>query len=238
MKARTVVALLATLTNAACIDFVEPVFPPTGPAAFSAEVHLLTGGVASVRAHLVPGINTQHLWRPVVPDTLRINNVSISSSRIQADNQRDYNADVTVDAGNTGVVRIQPPGVAGLTPPVVVQLPIVQRADPDTVRFLVLAPFELHVRVPPGMAIDSANVSRSWLVEITDGKKTFRVGADGAPPGTIIIPREFQPLDRVGISTATLFVFESRRVDQPSGDYIAAYSLDTRVRWTILTFVN
>jgi hypothetical protein len=236
MRVRTVVVLLAVLANTACIDFVEPVFPPTGPAVFSASAIIFTDGTAGVQAHLIPGIDTNHLWRAVAPDTLRVDTAAIPSSSIQADNQRDYNGTVTVNAVRTGVVRIQLPGVVGLAPPPVMSFPLVQGADPDTVQFTISAPFLLHVRVPPNFATDFATVSRSWLIEISDGKRSFRLGGDGPPPATITVPVEYQPLAQPGISTATLSVFESRRVDQP--DYIAVYSLSTRVRWFVRTFTN
>ncbi len=238
MNARNAVVLFAMLANTACIDFVEPVFPPSGAVLFSASADVLPDGSVNVRAHLTPGSDMNHAWRMVSPDSLRINAAPLSSSNIAADNQRDYIGSVTVDAKNSGFLRFQPPTVVGVTPPAVLALAIPQQADRDTVRFSFAAPFILHVRLPQSFAIDSATVSRTWLIEISDGAKAFRLGGDGPPPATITVPPEYQPLDKAGTTTATLLAFETRRVDQPSGDYIAVYSIATRIRWIVQTLVK
>jgi hypothetical protein len=72
---------------------------------------------------------------------------------------------------------------------------------------------------------------RQWFLTIAGDSTTFRLGGDGLPPDTILVPARWIP---PGDSLAVRLIFsQSASVTPPPGDYVGIFALDTRLFWTV-----
>jgi hypothetical protein len=219
-----------------CLEFVAPELAGSrGGAVLQGAVRLLGNDSVRIEAHLTPGVDAAKTdFRVVSPDTLYVNDQVVPSSGVLANQERDYIATVATDTATlrrTGIV-IRSPGVSGVVaPPPVFRFPSIQRVGSDTVPFTRGEDVRLPIRVlrPAGLA---SNIAQDWRVELVSADQVFRLGGNGQPPESILLPAAYVPSSGANVQ-ATLFFSEILQQRVPPGDYVATLALDARVQWVL-----
>ncbi|MGH7505043.1 MAG: hypothetical protein ACRELX_05315 [Longimicrobiales bacterium] len=228
-------ALIAAALTAAggCIDFVEPDLPQRGaPAVVQAFLRAAGDGTLVVEATLAPGLDEDGFRRSVLRETLLVADSAIAPSEVARNGTRSYAAKWTAnDVVPEGVVRFEAPLIADVASPPSLSWPGIRRLDGDTV---VLKPGEaLGLRIATGGIEDPVPELRQWMLQLSGEDGAFRIGADGFPPDTIVVPARWLPAPDSGRITARLSYTRSGTVRPVPGDYVGLLLLDLRLNWTI-----
>jgi hypothetical protein len=221
---------LASLCLAGCLDFVEPDLPDRGaPAVLQLTIRLLETDTTSVEARLVPGLDEAGVPRRVTDSQLRVLGRGIEPAGTSSAGTRSYlEAWPGSVAAAAGAIEASGPGMEGLASPMI-RWYAMRRPGPASVSFDPGADLRLTVDVIDGVAEPEPEI-RWWFLTLSDSAGAFRLGGDGVPPDTILVPARWVPS---GDSVAALLIYEqSARIDA-AGDYVGLVSLDARVSWVI-----
>ena len=225
--------LAGCLAALACIDFVDPNIPDAGGAAVISAIAVFSDrGTADVRATLNPGLDVTGVRRPVADPGLLVNDTVILPDRIQRDGDHLYEALYAFDpATETVTVQFLAPSVAGLAAPrPSASLSGVRRIGPDTLRMVSGSDLLLRLTTEPGTSAP-APLSRQWFLTLAAATTEFRLGGNGPPPDTILIPARFIP---AGDSLEVRLIYQQlAEAEPPPGDYIGIFTFDVRLFWTV-----
>ncbi len=217
----------------ACIDFVEPNIPDAGgPAILSATAVISDRGTVDVGAMLDPGLDHLGVRRQVPEAGLEAYNATIEPDRVQRDGRRFYEAgfefDPAVDIQTVVFLAPVVPGIAAPRPGA--HLFGIRRLGPDTLRLVSGADLLLAVTAEPGTTTPAPDI-RQWFLNLGSATDEVRLGGNGPPPDTMIIPTRFIPM---GDSLEVRLIYQqSVDVRGAPGDYIGLFVLDSRVFWTV-----
>jgi hypothetical protein len=230
---RTGAVAVVAAAFAACIDFVDPNIPDAGgPAVISATSVISERGTIDVRAVLNPGLDLAGIRR-IVPDPgLAVNDTVIAPDRIQRDGDRIYQSLFAFDVATGRVaVRFLAPPVPGIAaPPPTAHLVGIRRMGPDTLRIASGSDLLIRLAREPGTS-EPEPLSRQWFLTLAADTAEFRLGGNGPPPDTILVPARFIP---AGDSLEVRLIYQQLAEAQaPPGDYVGVFTLDTRLFWTV-----
>ena len=72
---------------------------------------------------------------------------------------------------------------------------------------------------------------RWWFLTLWDTAGAFRLGGDGAPPDTIVVPARWVP---AGDSVTALLIYQqSGRIESLAEQYVGLFALDARASWVV-----
>lgn len=226
-------SLASCMAVLACIDFVDPNIPDAGGAAVISAIAVFSDrGTADVRATFNPGLDVTGVRRPVADPGLLVNDTVIQPDRIQRDGDRLYEALYPFDpATETVTVEFLAPAVAGIAASrPAASLSGVRRIGPDTLRMVSGSDLLLRLTAEPGTSAP-APLSRQWFLTLAAATTEFRLGGNGPPPDTILIPARFIP---AGDSLEVRLIYQQLvEAEPPPGDYIGIFTFDVRLFWTV-----
>jgi hypothetical protein len=229
---RALIGILLGAATSACIDFVEPDLPFRGqPPFFQGVLRVWADGRAGADGVLSPGYDDDAVLRDVLRETVRAMNRAVHPMTVGDEGTRTYNERWgTTRDSVAGTLVFEAPLLAGeLTPPRFRWEGITTPQD-DTLEVGVGA--DLLLVVDAGTAEDPAPDTRQWLLTLSGATGALRIGADGVPPDTLLVPARFLPAPRDGIVDATLSYTRSLAVPQPAA-YTGILALDARVEWAV-----
>ena len=224
-------ALVASL--GACIDFVEPDLPERGaPAVVQATLRAGDDGSLAVEALLTPGLDEDGFRRTLLREALIVADTAIAPIDVARNGTRSYVAAFATAFAPEGEIRFEAPVVraVGAAPPSVAWSGI-RALDDDTVR--VSIGDDLVLRITTEGAEDPRPELRQWQVQLTAAERSFRLGGDGVPPDTIVVPARWLPPPDEGHIAARLSYTRSAEIRRSPGDYVGLVLLDVRLNWTV-----
>jgi len=220
---------LASLCLAGCLDFVEPDLPERGaPAVLQLTIRLLEN-TTNIEARLVPGLDEAGVPRHVTDPRLRVLGREIEPAGTSSAGTRAYSEvwpGGGADAG--GPVEASGPAMEGLAAPAI-HWYAMRRPGPASVTLDPGADLRLTVEVIDGVAEPEPEI-RWWFLTLSDTAGAFRLGGDGVPPDTIVVPARWVP---AGDSIAALLIYDQSTRTGETSDYVGLVSLDVRVSWLI-----
>jgi hypothetical protein len=223
--------IAALLAVAGCIDFVEPELPERGaPAVLQLTVRFLATGTTEVDGRLVPGLDEAGVPRRVTDARLRVLGHELEPDATTSAGTRVYRADWPGGAADAaGPITARGPGVEGLAAPGI-RWYALHHDGPASLTLAADSDLRLTVAVTAGVAEPEPDI-RWWFLTLSDSTRVFRLGADGAPPDTILVPARWVP---AGDSlSAALSYQQSARIESQSEHYVGLFTLDTRVSWVV-----
>ncbi len=228
---RALSATLVAWQAAGCIDFVEPELPDRGaPAVAQLTVVVSDSGALFLTGEVAPGIAASGLRRALLDDGVRAGGLVLPPTDTTLGGGRRYNVRRNVDpALVASVIEIQAPRVSSTAAAPTVRWPGLRRVDANTVARVAAGELRLHV-ASTGTAAGTAPEIRQWFLTLFGDRGTFRLGADGPPPDTLVIPARWVP--EGPFVRVRLIYQQSGRV---SGDaqYVGLMVLDVRLHWTV-----
>jgi len=222
---------LASLCAAGCIDFVEPELPARGaPAVLELTLRLLETDTTQVEGRLVPGLDEAGVPRRVMDAQLHAIGRGIEPAATAKSGTRVYRTDWPGGAADAaGPIEARGPAVEGLLSPGI-RWYAMRRSGPAAVALEAAADLRLTVEVIAGSAEPAPEI-RWWFLTLSDTAGAFRLGGDGPPPDTIVVPARWVP---AGDSISALLLYQqSTSIGSPDGKYIGLFSLDSRVFWVV-----
>jgi len=229
---RALIRLAALLALAGCIDFVEPELPGRGaPAVLQLIVRLRELSEVEVEGRLVPGLDEGGIRRRLADERIRVMGREFGPDSTSKTGTRVYRASWTASgAGFAGAIEARGPGLAGLDSAPGFRWYTLRRRGPAEVALGPSADLPLPVDLDPGAAQPEPEI-RQWFLMLAGAGQVFRLGADGPPPSTILVPAHWVP---AGDSVAVMLIYQqSSEVEMPPGGYIGLLTLDTRISWTV-----
>ncbi len=223
--------IVASLGVAGCIDFVEPDLPERGaPAVVQLTVRLLETGTTQVDGRLVPGLDNAGVPRRVTDARFRVLGREVEPDSTTKSGTRVYRTDWPgAEADAAGAIEARGPGMEGLTSPSI-RWYALRRDGPAFVARAPDADLSLTLDVTGGTAEPEPEI-RWWFLTLSDTAGAFRLGGDGAPPDTIVVPARWVP---AGDSVAALLIYQqSARIESLAEQYVGLFTLDARVSWVI-----
>jgi hypothetical protein len=224
-------ALTLASLCAGCIDFIEPDLPARGaPAVLELTVRLLETDTTQVEGRLVPGLDEAGVPRRITDERLRVLGRGIEPAAVAKNGTRVYRTDwpgAAADAADA--IEARGPVVEGLLSPGIRWYGM-RRSGPASVPLDTTADLRLTVEVITGSAEPDPEI-RWWFLTLSDTTGAFRLGGDGAPPDTIVVPARWVPK---GDSISALLLYQqSTTIEGPDGEYVGLFSLDSRVSWVV-----
>lgn len=226
------IRLAALLALGGCIDFVEPELPERGaPAVLQLAVRLRDMAGVEVEGRLVPGLDEAGIRRRLEDERVHVMGRDLGPDSTSGTGTRVYRAGWSAGvAGTAGPIEARAPRVAGLGPAPGLRWYALQRDGPAELALAPGADLPLAVVLSPGVPDPEPDI-RQWFLTLTSGGQVFRLSSDGPPPATILVPAHWVP---EGDSVAASLIYQqSAKVEMPAGGYIALFSLDARVSWTV-----
>ena len=225
-------ALVLTLApTAGCLDFVDPVLPSRGAAAVAtASVNVTDRGDVEFVLRLLPGLDSAGVPRDVASGTVRLLGRAIEPDTVTL-REWIYHATFRMDPVQlAGPIIFEAPAVRGVAAPPTFRWYGARRIDPDTLilqagRDMTLV-LDADIGTPGPMP-----TQRQWIMTLASTGGVFRLGADGIPPDTVIVPARWIPAG--DIVRVHLIWVQSADIRPPPGDYIGLVTLDARVSWTV-----
>lgn len=228
--------LLVALTSAGCLDFAEPDLPDIGaPAILEANISLRADGTFVVNADLTPGLTLDALTRsfPQGDSIVVYGNVIRPHTTTPAE-RRMYNF------GDTAAAKLfQQP--LTLEAPLIrdvqaVPRPIIwrtsRRAGPDSI--VVRRGNDLVLPVGRTGTTHSISPQREeWILFLTTESQTYRIGANGPPPDSIVVPARWIPNPTNGKVRLLLWHSMNTMLREFPGDYILSLSALIEVGWNL-----
>ena len=224
-------ALIASLVAVAgCIDFVEPELPERGaPAVLQLAVRLLETGMTEVDGRLVPGLDEAGVPRRVTDERLRVLGRDLDPVSTEGAGVREYRAEWPDTASAASAIEARGPGLAGLTAPGI-RWYAMRHDGPTSLTYEAGSDLALTVDVRPGTAEPEPDI-RFWFLTLSDSTSVFRLGADGAPPDTILVPARWVP---TGDSVSAVLLYQqTARIETAAESYIGLITLDARIAWVL-----
>ena len=215
-----------------CLDFVEPELPERGaPAVLQLAVRLREMNEVEVEGRLVPGLDEAGIRRRLADERVRVMGRELSPDSTSVTGTRVYRAAWAAGSAETaGPIEARGPGMADLGSAPEFRWFALQREGAAELALEAGADLPLTVALSRGEADPEPGI-RQWFLTLASGDEVFRLSADGPPPATILVPAHWVP---GGDSVAVSLIYQqASRVEMPSGAYIALFSLDTRVSWTV-----
>lgn len=257
--ARVLVAALVLL-SAGCIDFLAPKGQAGNtPTRLDVVLHLarnptlscpgcitseytriptpaVTGPdttVAWLEGTLDPGTDLSGETRTVLDGAPRVLGVSVAPADTTALGRRHYASRWTLPGDSVGPVVLEAPRVAALSPPdPVVHWSVPWSQSADTVRLAPGQDLPLVLTVRPDTASRPAPNFENWQVEVS-GTRGFRIGADGPPPDTLVIPARFLPPSPDSTLVARMSIVEGI-TPAPGQNYQIVFALSVALAWIIV----
>lgn len=227
--------VVVALCAAGCIDFVEPDLPLRGaPAVIDATIRIFDTGRLEVSGTLAPGLDDGGLLRMLTRDLLHAAGFDVAVTDVAANGSRVYALERAVPQDIVArEIVIRAPAVEGVSAPPTAHWHTARRLDPDTMQIAIDE--DLHLRVESTLGgFDPPVDIRQWFLTLDGGDDEFRLSANGPPPDTIIVPPRWLPAAPGGSIEARLTYFQSARIGDIDADYIALFTLDTRLRWVLI----
>lgn len=229
---RALIGVALAAAAGACIDFVEPDLPFRGqPALFQGVLRVWDDGRVAADGSLTPGFDDDAVPRDVRRETLRALNRVVAPAAVAEDGRRTYMEQWTTTRDSVaGTLVFEAPLLAGGAPPPGFRWAGIGTPQGDTLT--VAAGADLTLVVETGPVEEPAPSTRQWLLSLSGSSGTLRIGADGVPPDTLLVPARFLPLPNAGFFAATLSYTRSLAVAQPS-EYTGIVTLDARIEWVV-----
>jgi hypothetical protein len=223
---------MLTAAAGACIDFVEPELPFRGaPPHFEGVLRVWNDGSAGADGALTPGYDDYAVLRVIERETLRALNRAVPPTTVTADGTRVYNDRWTTTRDSVaGMLVFEAPPVAGVTSRPGFRWSGIATPQDDTLTLSAGA--DLALVVETATLEDPEPTTRQWLLSLAGATGTLRIGADGIPPDTLLVPARFLPEPDGGHFAATLSYTRALGSAQPS-DYTGVVTLDARIRWIV-----
>jgi hypothetical protein len=223
--------IIASLGVAGCIDFVEPDLPERGaPAVVQLTLRLLETGTTEVDGRLVPGLDDAGVPRRVTDARFRVLGRDLAPDSTLKSGTRVYRTDWPGGATDAaGAIEARGPDMEGLSSPAI-RWYALRRGGSASVAREAGTDLQLTVDVTEGTATPEPEI-RWWFLTLSDTAGAFRLGGDGAPPDTIVVPARWVP---AGDSVAALLIYQqSARIESLSERYVGLFTLDARVSWVV-----
>ncbi len=214
-----------------CLDFADPILPSRGAAAVaSARVSVTNQGSVELSLHLLPGLDSAGVPRDVSSRHARLLDRTVEPDSVTR-REWIYHAMWMTEPGNViGPIVFEAPTVRNVAAPPSIVWYGVRRIDPDTLHLDAGADLRLRLDANAGASQPSPS-QRQWVVTLATDNGVFRLGADGVPPDTILVPsRWIPPGDPLRVQ---MIWTQTADIRQPPGDYIGLVTLDARVSWTV-----
>lgn len=233
---KRLIPLLVALASAGCLDFAEPDLPDIGaPAILEANISLRADGTFVVNANLVPGLTVDALTRSFPQgDSIVVYGHAIKPHTTTAAERRMYNfgdsagarlfdRPLTLEAPMVEDVRAIPRPISWRT---------ARRAGPDTV----VARRGDDLVLPVGRTGTAHSITpqrEEWILFLTTESQTYRVGANGPPPDSIVVPARWIPTPTNGKVRLLLWHSLNTTLREFPGDYILNLSALVEVGWNL-----
>ena len=218
---------------AACIDFIEPDLPARGaPAVIEATLRLFDDSTLQVDARLAPGFDALGLGRVVTRPTLRILGREVVPDSVLRNGTHLYRTELDVAGVVFGPVEFDAPVVRDVGPLPVVRWFPARRVGPDTIDIAAGEDLVITTALAAGQP-EPPPAIRQWTVSLGAGEDRFTIGANGAPPDSIVIPARWVPDSPNGAIQVRLVYQQTADLHAPPGDYIGLLALDTRINWVV-----
>lgn len=232
-QVRAIAATVAVVALAGCIDFVDPNIPDAGgPAILNATAVVSDRGSVDIRGSLDPGIALSGVRRAVPAPALEANDTAIEPDQVRRDGRRFYEALLPFDPASEALtISFLAPPVPGVEAPrPAARLFGIRRVGPDTLRLAAGEDLLLRITPEPGTSQPPPAIQQ-WFLTLSAASNEFRLGGNGPPPDTILIPTRFIP---TGDSLEVRLIYQQFvDVQTPPGDYIGLFTLDARTFWTV-----
>ena len=222
---------------AGCIDFVEPELPERGaPAVAEISVLVSDSGDLAVSGAMTPGFASDGLRRVVTNGSVRAGTYSIPPVDTLGNGGLRYGSSQVVDATfMRGDVLVRAPAVSRTDGTPIVLWPGLARLDPDTI--FLRADGSLVLRAATSGPIVDLFMSpppdtRQWFLTLSGNTGVFRLGSDGEPPDSLVIPPHWVPASDGRVDAR--LIFQQSGIVRVAQTYLALISLDLRVHWTVL----
>jgi len=228
---RAALLLLALSPMAGCLDFIDPILPSRGAAAVvTAHVNVTERGDVELTVRLLPGLDSAGVPRAVASRAARLLSRAIEPDTVTL-REWVYHETFTVPAAQVaGPIIFEAPAVRGVGAPPAVTWYGVRRMDPDTLTLRAGQDMRLVLDADLGMPAP-APATRQWFMTLASTGGVFRLGADGVPPDTVIVPARWVPAG--DIVRVLLIWVQSADIRPQPGDYIGLVTLDVRASWTV-----
>ena len=230
---RALNALVAPLLATACVDFVAPDLPEIGaPAVFQGALRVRADGSVQVDGQLAPGLDEDGFRRRVAREAVVALGRMVAPGSTAPNGTRSYFDEwsTTIDSV-AGTLTLEAPAVEGVGPPPAIRWSGLAKLDSDTVP--VAAGEDLVLRVRLSGADEPPPLNDSWLLQLTGEEGQFRIGADGAPPDSIVVPARWLPAPDDGVVLAELGYTRTTSVRPAMSDYVGLFLLGAGVSWTV-----
>ncbi len=222
---------LALLACAGCLDFVDPVLASRGAAAVAAATIVVNdAGDVALMLRVLPGLDSAGVPRDVTDGTTRLLGRAIGPDSITL---REWIYDTTWQADPAqlaGPITFQAPAVRGVAAPPAFTWYGVRRLDPDTITLVAGRDMVLTLNARGGSPAP-APAQRQWFMTLASTGGVFRLGADGIPPDTVIVPARWIPAG--DIVRVLLIWVQTADIRPPPGDYIGLVTLNAQTTWVV-----
>jgi len=233
---KRLIPFLAALASTGCLDFAEPDLPDIGaPAILQVSINLRADGTFIVNGELAPGLTLDANTRRLpAGDSIVVYGVVIQPYDITSAERRKYNF------GDTAAARF-------FDQPLTLEAPWLEdvravirplswrtarRIGSDTI--VVARGHDLVLPVAhTGTAHSVAPQREEWVLFLTTESQTYKVGANGPPPDSIVVPARWIPDPENGRVRLRLWHSMNTTMREWPGDYILNLSALIEVDWTL-----
>jgi hypothetical protein len=219
---------------AGCLDFVEPDLPELGaPAVAQISVVVSDSGRLAVQAEIAPGLDASGLRRTLINDDVRAAGFSIVPLETTDAGATRYASTVTVARDLVAsTIEIVAPSISHTSVSPTARWAGLQRLDPDTVELESDGSLRLHAIERPDATVGAPPDTRQWFLTLIGDDNNFRLGSNGAPPETLLVPAHWIP--EAAQSVVVRLIYQQSAQLNADTPYIGLITLDLRVHWTVI----
>jgi hypothetical protein len=232
MSTRILLMACLCVSVSACWDFVEPELPvEAGVSVLQVSALLEDNGRVQISGLLAPGIDEDGFRRRILNDTLGVFDIRFPPTGSRSSGSREY---VRIDTiGSDAFTRpftVEPPQLANVTAPPVVQWYGARKLDPDTITIARGSDLVLRLDMAAGTSTPPPG-TYFWSLNLSGAGENFQLGGTGAPPAELRVPAVFLP-DSSGEVRATLLSTQASVIRAPN--FRGNYTFTVRSTWLIL----
>jgi hypothetical protein len=221
--------------TAACLDFVEPDLPERGaPAVARISVVLSDSGSIDVEGEIAPGIDDSGVRRTLVQEDVRAAGLSFAPGDTTPGGGRLYASRRQIGPDQVaGAIEVFTPAITHTTAAPAIRWAVLRRFDADTVTTEEDGSLRLRATELADPTLGAPPDTRQWFLTLIGDDNNFRLGADGPPPDTFVVPARWIPTADETIVVRLIYQ-QSARLDADSL-YIGLITVDQRVHWIVRT---
>ena len=222
------------LVTAGCLDFVEPDLPELGaPAVAQISVLVSDSGRLAVQGEIAPGIDASGFRRTLVNDDVRAAGFSIAPRETTDAGGKLYESTVSVARDLvSSTIEIVAPSISHTTVSPAVRWAGLHRLDPDTVALEPDGSLRLRAVERADATVGAPPDTRQWFLTLIGDDNNFRLGSNGPPPDTLVVPARWIPAAQE--SVVVRLIYQQSAHLNAETPYIGLITLDLRVHWTVI----